>query len=202
MKQKLLVALPSSLETWGVAFFSVVIAVLGNTHDLLQRYGLISSSRIVHDQLGKGVSQGLHTLDSFAVTQNATTFIVWGLVGLVTFSIIQTIWHTSQRVQYEEAVSSNAYIHPQNFTRRAYWRSIVTDLCLTIAFSALVFVVAVVHVLFAFPFATHHVGHFLLQISISNIPDLLTGLAVGFIATYALYAAWKLALWHHRAGQQ
>ena len=202
MKHKQRTVWPSALETWGVAFFALVIIVLGNTQDLLQRYNLISSSRVVHDQLSKGVTHGLRTLDSFAVTQNATTFIVWGLVGLITFSVIQTIWQTSQRVQYEEAVSSNEFIHPQNFNRTTYWQVILTNLVLSIAFLALFFVLAVVYVLFVFPFATHHVGHFLLRPGFSNIPDLLVGLFVGFVSTYALYVAWKLVVWHRRAGQQ
>ena len=201
MKTKSLRIIPTRIETLGVAFFSLVFLLLGNAHDLLQRYGLISSSQIVHDQLGKGVGQGLQKLDSYSFTQNATTFIVWGLVGLISFSIFQTIWRASQRLKYQQEVSSNQYIHPANFNRHSYWRSISMDLGLSLIFTALLLTGLAVYLLRALPYATHHVGRFLLQLNVTNLADLAIGLAVGFLATYLLYVLWKITVWHHRASR-
>lgn len=202
MQNKTRAIVPSRLETWGVAFFSLVFVLLGSAHDLLQRYGLISSSHVVHDQLSKGVGQGLQKLDSYSFTQNATTFVVWGLVGLVSFSIFQTVWRASQRLKYEQEVSSNEYIHPANFNRQNYWRTIVVDLGLSLVFTALLLVSLGFYALRALPYATHHVGRFLLQLNLGNLKDLALGLVVGFASTYVLYVVWKISVWHHRASQQ
>lgn len=187
----------SAFELWCVALVSLGLLIVGNARIFLERYGLIGSSAEIHRQLTSQVSSGLSVLDSFTVTPALVTFITWGMIGLVLFSIIQAAVRASGIVRLERDLSSNRYVHPQNFDRGVYWKRIATDAVLSFVLLALLVAAAVMYVVFAVPVGFAYVQRFLLHISLPHTFDLLAGLFTIFVGTALLYWLIKLAVWHH-----
>jgi hypothetical protein len=187
----------STFELWCIALVSLALLIAGSAQVFLERYGLIGSSAEIHRQLTSQVSSGLSVLDSFTVTPAVVTFITWGLIGLVLFSVIQAAARASGIVRFERDLSSNRYVHPQNFDRATYWRRIVTDTLLSFVLLALLVAAAVMYVVFAVPVSFVYVQRFLLHVSLPHTLDLLAGLFTIFVGTTALYWLIKLAAWHH-----
>lgn len=198
MKKAVTYSLPSALETGGIVFLSIMILLVGNAKDLLERYGLLSSSQIVKDRLAHGVDHGLTKLDSFRATNGVVTFVVWGAVGLVTFSFVQALLRASNQIRYEKQLSSNEYVHPANFNRRAYWRQIVRNGLVSFLLLACLVVALLFYIALMIPLSFLHARRFLLQPSAAHISELVIGLVVLAASTYIVYALLKITVIHHR----
>lgn len=193
--------IPSALATWGVAFFSLAVIVAGNAHDLLARYGLISSTTIVHNQLKHGVSGGLVKLDSFTFTDTVVNFMLWGVVGLVSFSVFQSILRASKYIKYEEEVGSNEYVHPASFKRDNYWSSILLDALFSFLLLALFVGGAILYVLKVYPYGIRHTGLLLLDTRLAHIKDFVLGALAIFVSSYVLFIVLQLVIRHHQASE-
>jgi hypothetical protein len=197
MQKSLPKLFPSSTETAGIAFVSLLIVLLGNGKDLLERYGLLNSSQLVQKQLGNQVGSGLGKLDTFKFTDSVVSFAVWGVVGLISFSLLQAVLRTSNQIKYHKAVGSNRYVHPANFTRERFWRHIVIDTALSFGFLLLIVATVVFYFTYTLPKGFTHARRFLLHVSVTRVGDLLLGLVMVFVGTYLVYAAVRLALRHY-----
>jgi hypothetical protein len=199
--QKLSRLFPSAPEVWGIAFATLVLLLIGNGKDLLQRYGLVQSSQVVKNQLGHGIGSGLGILDSFTVTRSIVNFALWGVVGLIAFSFVHTLLTASNRLQEEKELSSNAYVHPEGFRRDSFWHHIVLHTVTSFGLLVLSAAVIVTYLFWVFPRSSARAGRFLLHLTPGHVTDLLIGLVSLFIGTYVVYVVLKLALRHHRVSR-
>lgn len=193
--------IPSSTETGGVAFVALLVVLLGNAKDLLNHYGLASSSKVVQAHIGSKVGDGLGKLDHFSLTTSVVTFAIWGVVGLIAFSVLQAALRVSGEVKYEEEVSSNQYVHPAGFSRQGFWRQIVISALISFGLLLLLAVVAVLYLVYFLPHGFTYARRFLLNASLLGVGDLLLGLLIVSVGTYILYFCLKLVIWHHRAAR-
>jgi hypothetical protein len=193
---------PNSAEVGGIAFASLLIVLIGNAKDLLNYYGLISSSDVIQSQLSSSFGSGLSKLDSFSVTPTVVTFGIWGLVGLTTLSIVQAILRVTGEIAYEKQVSSNDYIHPGNFSRQSYWAQITFHTLISLALWVLLAGVALAYLFGVIPLGFTYARHFLLHATLPGIGYLLLGLTLVFVGTLALYTCLKLVMRHHWAPKE
>jgi hypothetical protein len=193
---------PSAFEVWCVSLGALALLVAGNAKIFLQRYDLISSSAVVHQQLSSTVGSGLGVLDSYSFTPGLVTFMTWGIIGLFTFSLVQAFVRASGVIKFEREVGSNRYVHPQNFSQDSYWKRIVTDSAVSFALLVLLGVVAMMYLLFVIPVGFIYAQRFLLHAQVGTIVSLLLGVFTVFVGTAILYLLLKLVILHHRFSTQ
>lgn len=193
--------IPSSTETGGIAFAALLVVLLGNAKGLLNHYGLALSAEVVKSHIGSKVGDGLSKLDHFSLTGSVVTFAIWGVVGLITFSVLQAVLWVSSEVKYEEEVSSDQYVHPAGFSRQGFWRQIFISALMSFGLLILLAAAVILYLLYALPYGLTYARRFLLHASLFGIGDLLLGLSVVFVGTYTLYICLKLVVWHHRAAR-
>ena len=189
---------PTSIELWYIVLVSCVLLVLGNGKLLLQKLELISSAQLIGGQVSTRVTSGLISLSTFKFTAGAANMIVWGATGLLIYSALQSAVRTLRTLQYDREFDSSSYIHPQNYSRRAYWHQIVLDAVLGFVLLALLVVGAVTYVVLAIPASFAYIQMFIVKptLSIAYYPGL--SLAITFAATAVLYLLIKLVIRHHR----
>lgn len=192
----------TSYEAWCASLVAFAVLVAGQGHLILEKLGLMDSSAIVKGQVTSKVGSGLQTLDSFRLTAGLVTFLVWGLVGLVTLSVIRGIMQATGAIKFESELSSNRYVHPQGFNRDRFWRRVIIDTVLSFALLLLLVVGAIAYVVWAVPFSLNHVRSFILETSVTNAIGLALGAVILVATTIAVYYLLKLVLWHHRVSQR
>lgn len=202
MHNRLIYFLPNGAELIGTTFATFLIVLLGNGKDLLDRYGLSSSSAVVRQNIGNSFGSGLTKLDSFRFTNGVVTFGIWAIVGLVSLSVLQAILRVSSEVSYDKEVGSSHYVHPNNFSRTKYWRQILLNALFSFGSLLLLVLMAGVYLFAVLPRGFLYARRFLLHITVPGIGYLLAGLAIVFIGTLALYICIKLVMVHHRYSKE
>jgi uncharacterized BrkB/YihY/UPF0761 family membrane protein len=188
----------SSFELWCVALCSLTLLLGGDAKILLARLGLVSSADVVGRQLSGQVTSGLSALDSLSLTPGLVTLIVWGAVGMVIYSFIQALQRASASVKDTREVSSNRFIHPKNFDRRAYWRQVLVHTGASFGLLLLLALLAGLYLFYAIPVGFYYTQVFIQQMGVSQVPNLLLGLFVVLTGTTALYYVIKLVRWQRR----
>jgi hypothetical protein len=189
--------LPNSIELGYVAIIACIVVLLGNGKMILERSGFIASTDLIGQQVSTKAATGLLTLDSFRFTANAVTFVVWGATGLIIYSALHALVRAMRLVAYERDLETQ-YVHPQNFTHRAYWQAIVTDTIFGFMLLALLAIIGVLYVIVAVPTSYIYAQRFILHPTLSNIGDPFISIGIAFVATAVLYFALKLVIRHHR----
>lgn len=193
--------IPSLYEYWYITLAALVVLVTGNAKILLQHFGLMNSSYIVGDHVSNTVGSGLHVIDDFNATPGIVTFITWGVIGLVVFSLLHALRKASGAIDFEREVGSNRFIHPTNFSRRRYWRTILVNTFLSFGLITLLLFGIVLYVLFVVPVASLYLQRFLIVSSLARLLDLAVSLLIVGTGTLAVYFILKAVLWHHHHTQ-
>lgn len=199
MKQKIRTLIPSSTDVGAAIFLTLLILLVGNAHDLLQRYGLLSSSQVVNSQLHHVVGSGLGWLDSKQATTNIVTFAIWGVVGLVAFSLVQTLLRATGKIRYEKEFSTNRYVHPSEFRSDSFWRQVGTSMVVSMLLIILSVVSLLLYILAALPASFTFARRLLLQPSIAHIGDFAVGFLGLFGCTLVVYLLLRLTVRQHRS---
>jgi hypothetical protein len=194
--------IPSVYEYWYLALAALVVLIAGNAKALLEHFGLIDSSTIVGDQVSGTIGSGLRVLDTFNATPGLVTFITWGIIGLVLFSVIQAFVKASSIIDFEREVGSNHFVHPANFSRRRYWRTVMLNSFLSFGLIMMLLISIVLYVLFVVPVASLYLQRFLIVSSLGRWLDLVFSFFVVGTGTFAVYFILKAVLWQHRHSQR
>jgi hypothetical protein len=169
---------PSTAELWGCVVFGILLGLVGNTHVVLQRYGLSSSAATINDHAGSLLSKGLTQLDSYRFTDTVVTFLVWAAVGLFVLSIIQSLLRAQQEFREHEAVSSNAYIHPQNFSRTIFWQKVVIQSVASFAALILFIAALIICIIYILPLGLVYVQTLVTHVTALNALYALLGFTI------------------------
>jgi hypothetical protein len=194
--------LPSVYEYWYLGLASLAVLIAGNAKVLLQHFGLINSSGVVGERVSDTVGSGLRVLDTFNATPGVVTFITWGVIGLILFSLVQTFVRASGYIEFEREVGSNRFVHPANFSRRRYWRTILLHAFLSFGLIILLLIYAALYVLFVVPVASLYLQRVLIVSDPSRLLDLALCIFVTGAGTFVLYFILKAVLWQHRISQR
>jgi len=187
----------SKFELWCLSLSSLGLLIVGNARLFLERYGLVSSSHVVGQELSGHFTSGLGVLDSFSITPGLVTLIVWGGIGMIIFSLTQAIMRASAAVSYQRELSSNRFVHPAGFDRQTYWRQILKHTALSFGLLALLALATALYLLFVIPVSFYYTQTFLLAVSLNHLPSLLVGLFAALVGTTVLYYIAKLLRWQH-----
>lgn len=189
--------LPTSFELWCIALSSFALLLVGNARLLLERYGLVSSTHVVGQQLSGHFTSGLGVVDSFSFTPGLVTLIVWGGVGILIFSLTQACVRASAAVSYKRQLGSNRFVHPTGFNRQTYWHQVLSHTALSFGALALLIVAAALYLLFVIPVSFYYAQTFLLDASLAHLAHLLIGIFVALAGTTTLYCIAKFARQQH-----
>ncbi|HSX15846.1 MAG TPA: hypothetical protein VLF40_03595 [Candidatus Saccharimonadales bacterium] len=190
--------LPSAFELWCVGLAAAAVLAIGNAKVFLERYGLVGSSDVVRGQLSHQVGSGLAVLDTFKLTAALATFVAWSIFGLIIFSIIYSVVHTTRVIREQHELGSEAYIHPRHFDPAGYRRQVIRAAVVSFLLLGALAVSLLVCVLLVFPISIAYTRHFLLQTSLAHTLDFAIGCFTVFVATLALYTLCRVTLRHYR----
>lgn len=180
MKIQLKHLVPSPLELIGAGFLSVVIIFLANSKSLLNYYGLGSSNQLIKTSAGNVVTDALKTVDSFSATNGVVTFLIWAVVGVICFGIVEALGSGYQQIRLEKQISSKNYVHPISFTQANFWRGVVLDTATLVAGLTVLALVLLFLALFLLPLGLAYSRVFLFDTTVSNSIYLLLGVFVVF----------------------
>lgn len=165
---------------------TLFVILLGNTKQLIEYYGLSTSGQIIKQNTSQAVATGLGKLDQFSFTDKVVTFMVWAIIGVLCFSIVQVIARFYRDFEIEEEVSSNRYIHPATFVRAVFWRQVILD------FIGLLFCLVVLGA------ALYCLLAYVLPVTLTYTSTFLTGITVihfgGFILGFVMLYGWLFVL--------
>src|SRR4051812_43177128 len=88
-------------------FLAIIIIFLANTKGLLNYYGLSSSNDLIKTSAGSVVTDALKVIDSFSATSGVVTFLIWAVVGVVCFGIVEALGSGYQELKLQKQISSN-----------------------------------------------------------------------------------------------
>lgn len=201
MSNKFRSFLPGKLELWSLVFIAGAILVLGNITLFLTYYGLSGSSNLLNEQLSHRVKSGLEVVDSFSITPTVVTFLTWVIAGIIVLSLGHAIANMSQTIKFEREVSSNSYIHPQNFRRGTYWRNIVVGTVWSFILLVCLAAGILLYLAFVIPISYSYTQQFLLTLHLRDVPYMLLGIFIMFTGTLLLYLLGKATYVHYRLSQ-
>ncbi|HET6925162.1 MAG TPA: hypothetical protein VFH39_05000 [Candidatus Saccharimonadales bacterium] len=185
-------------EYVGLLFVALMILLLGNTQQLLEYYGFDTSGQVIKQGAHQAIASGLSKLDGLSFTDRVVTFVVWALIGVVCFSLVQLIGRVYHDFEEEEKVSSNRYVHPSTFRRADFWKQVALDFI--VATISLGLLVAGVVLLFAYvlPVALSYSESFLTHASLSHFINFLVGFFMVYVWSLVLAVIFKYYLHRHR----
>lgn len=173
--------LPNTFQSVAVFILAIFVIVLGNTKQILHYYGLNSSTQVIHNTTSSAITSGLGRLDNFQATAGLVTFGIWAVIGLFCFSIVQMIVRVYRGLEEDEALSSNRYVHPATFVRKAFWKGVLGDFVGLILSVLLLAVVCYLFVGYGLAISLADTRLFLHGVSVARIGDVL----LGFVLLYA-----------------
>lgn len=192
----------SSFELLCLALVTIGFGLAGIARPLLQRFDLISSTGFVQGHVGSTIQSSLHTLDNLAGTAGVVTFLTWAVVGLVVCSVVQAVARANGILQLERDVSSNRYVHPSGFSRKRFWRNILSD-TLSLALSVAVFIaMLVLLIVLVIPTSIGYLQDFVMMTTVHNLIAGMVGLVAIFANATILFLVVKLMRWHYRLSRE
>ena len=190
--------IPSSWEVGGLALASLAIALLGNLTHLIHRYQLDNSVQTIGNRADTTLTTGLSKIDSYQATPTIVTFLVWAVIGLFTLSVLQAILRITGEIKYNNQLTSNAYVHPTNFSRRGFWHQVVLHSLGTFVTVTLLGVAITLFALYVLPLGLIYIRVFLLDFSLANSLYALLGLAVLWVGLLIVDVFARLVRWRYR----
>jgi hypothetical protein len=195
MKTKFKHLVPSSFELVGGGFLAIIIIFLANSKSLLSYYGLSSSDQLIKSSADNVVSEALTVIDSFSATNGVVTFLIWAVVGIVCFGIVEALGNGYQQIKLEKQVSSKSYIHPTSFSQARFWRSVVLDTITLLLGLGLLALVLLAFALLVLPLGLAYSRVFIFSASFRTALDLVLGLFVIFTGLIVTSVTIRLLLY-------
>lgn len=190
--------IPTVYETIGLVALSLLVVLLGNTRELLDYYGLQSSGQVIKTSAGQAIGNGLNKLDSFSFTDRVVTFIIWAVIGMLCFSVVQGIAKVGHDIEYEERLSSNKFVHPKTFRKGAFWVQVFKNFIMLVVSLAILCALLFLILLYILPASLAYCRVFVGGINLTSAADFLIGLAIIFFGLLMLDLSLRLVVNHHR----
>ena len=188
---------PTKTEYFGLAFVAVALVLLANSRQLLGYYGLTASDQLVQSSAHEATHHGLKLLDSVSATSSVVTFLIWAMVGMVCFAIVESMFATVRELHLESELSSNRYVHPAAFTKARFWRGLLLN-GLSLFLGVLLLASSVFgFVLFIVPLGLAYCRPLLFSTSLSNAGFFVLGAAIIYVALLIIDVCIRLLL-HRR----
>ncbi len=178
--------LPTPFELASLLLLAVALIGIGNTRQLLDYYGLDSSTTVIQNSAGSAINSGLSKLDAFSFTGRIVTFAIWSIIGVFCFSVVQAIGRVYRGLEEDEAISSNRYVHPRTFVRSAFWKQVIKDFTGLLVGLALLGSALYLFFAYSLPAALAYTRLFLLGVSASRIG--------AFVLGFGILYAWLIVL--------
>ena len=177
---------------------TIIILLVGNTQELLDYYGLSGTKHVIKQSAGHAISTGLGKIDTFSFTDKVVTFMVWALIGVLCFSVVQVIARIYREIEEEEKLSSNRYVHPKTFTRGVFWRRVALDFLGVVVGLALLIGGLYCLLAYVLPIALTYTQSFLTGVSVVHAGSLVVGFFMLYGWTLILAIVLKYIVNRHR----
>jgi hypothetical protein len=178
--------LPGRVELCILGIIAIAVTIIGNAHRMCDYYGLNGSDQLLKQSASEGVNSGLSQLDAFSFTNQVVTFLIWAIIGLLCFSIVQAMMHGYKEFRHEEELSSERYIHPRTFTRRAFWRQVIASSVTQMIGFILLAIGTYVFLVYLLPISLIYCRVFLLGTDVTAFGYYVLGLAILYIGLIIL----------------
>lgn len=189
--------LPSPFALLSIVPLTVLLVAVLDLQSVINYYRLDRSSQIVHQTAGAAVTGGLSHLDHLKATNTIVTFLIWGIVGIFCFSLVQMVPRVYREFQMSKQLSSDAYLHPATFVRATFLRSVILDFVgLAVCLLGLAVLIGI-FLTVALPLGLQQTRLFLLGFSWPHLPNLLYGLVIVYIWLVVCWA-WLKLIWNRR----
>lgn len=174
-------AIPSKVENIAYFLIGFVVSVLGNLAFFAERLAGASLyiSEDYQDVLDLYIEQLLSFVDSLAVAPASAIFVFWSIIGILSFSILQSVLGVVSEIKEDINITTH-YLHPRHYAKASFAIEVLLQ---SVAHMALYCVGIVTGVL---------IGTVLAPVSVS----LLQSLLLTFTFELGLfYAASLILLW-------
>jgi hypothetical protein len=189
---------PSALEIATAASLALGVVLLANTRQLLAYYNLESSDQFVRNSAGNVVEAALKAIDSLRATNGVVTFLIWAVVGVVCFGIVEAIASAIAEFRLESELSTRRYVHPAAFTKVKFWRGILFNSLTLFIGMILLATVILEFVVFVLPLGLVYSRPFLYNFTLSSLLDILLGVILIFVGLLIVNVCIRFLLWRRR----
>lgn len=115
---------PSVFDIIVGAVVTLMVLVVVLLPTVIIKHQLFIVENAVLAQLAHGFTAVLVGIDSVKFSATIVTFLLWGLVGLITYGIIMGIIRFWQYTEMLKEMVSGEFVHPAGFSARRYWRTL------------------------------------------------------------------------------
>lgn len=189
---------PSAIEYAATASLAIGVVLLANTRQLLGYYNLEASNQVVKNSASNVVESALKSIDSLSATSGIVTFLIWAVVGIVCFGIVEAVASAAHEIQLESQLSSRRYVHPATFTKTKFWRGVLLNTTTLLLGLILLAAASFVFIVFLLPLGLAYSRPFLINFNFVSLLDILLGVVVIFAGLLVLDICVRLLLWRRR----
>ncbi|MBC7581970.1 hypothetical protein H7097_03845 [Aeromicrobium sp.] len=177
---------PQPLELFSGLFLTFTVILLANSKRLLNYYGLEGSDQVINTNASNTLSEGLRAIDSFTATNGVVTFLIWAVVGVFCFGIVEALGNGYRELRLERQVSSARYVHPVAFTKTGFWRGVLLNSFSLIVGLLLLAATSLLLLIFIIPLGLAYSRVFLFNVSLTTAVDISIGVAIVFVGLLLL----------------
>ena len=169
---------PDGIDIGYAAIFAALLMFIGNLANILDAYDVAGSRQFLQSEIGQTITGFLSKIDDLQFSKSVVLFLFWAFVGLIVYTIVQTVISQKSSYEYKKEVGSGQYIHPESFDQAAYHALLkkqrIAQFCTITAFG----VAVLVTLTGLLPKANALLEGFIQEFSISGLLGSLFGLAL------------------------
>jgi hypothetical protein len=170
------------------------VTVIFSIIDALDVYG---AKRTLTLMIGDKLNTFLTWLDSLELTATVVTFVFWGFVGLIAYSIVNGLLKVRQEIDYEQELTSDEYVRPAARTKGDIVRGEISS---NVAFG-LTGLIAILmsgcFVILVLPMVALYSRMLGLQLTAENGAYLAAAVTLLWMTTCAVIWTWKVFIHRH-----
>lgn len=163
---------------------------------MFDTYNLFSARKMLESEFGKILEATLASIDRLSFTNTIVTFMFWGIVGMIVYALVSSVFRALQRAEMERELASDDYVHPADFSKAKFWREELLESAITFCSFVLFGLVTAVLLLQLLPTATVHLRYLLNSADNLGLLPAIASIVLLFIGACLTMVSFKL--WWHR----
>lgn len=187
---------PNGFDTIIGTLIILMVLVVALLPTIVIKHQLFTVENAVLAQLAHGFTAVLTGIDSMKFSATIVTFLLWGLVGLITYGIIMGIIRFWQHTETLKEMVSEEFVHPAEFSTKRYWRTLALREGVNIAVILLGLACVSIVVFALLPAATVHARTLVLNWSWPAAAQTAAAVVLFWAGIIAVILCFKA--WHYR----
>jgi uncharacterized membrane protein (DUF485 family) len=184
---------PNTLEMVFYGALTLVVIFVANLR-VLTDYFLYDASGTVAVQdvtFGSYFDRMIDYVESLPFLPNSAVFVFWSLIGLVVYSVLQSIFSVYAEVKNDINITSH-FLHPTNFIRWQFWAEVAVQFLAHISLYALTLLWAFLVGYVLMPLSASFARQFFKAPDVGGLIQFVTGAVLLYIGVLVFALILKL----------